>query len=395
MPPVRPYHVCIRALFKRTRIPEVVPEVLSPKHAEPSGSAGERSLPGRLLADVATTARAQRVAGREDVPAHDDTSTLQPYPEVAEVAPSEIAARTDPEEESELAPEPEVERAVAPHAVREDVLEGEDASVAEPYSEMAFAPTEIAAQTDPDEEVERAAEPEIEVAVAPHGAVREDMRGGEDACAAEPSPKVAQFAPIDIGTQADPEEELERGPEPEVAEAEASQAPVREEVRADDDPSALEPSAEVAPSKIAAPTAPHEEHERHAPEPMQVTAEASPPGTASQTGSAVERMESSQAEEPSTPKDLTCKISVWRGYRKAAFYAGTYHDGEEVGIAESKMFRAGGNGIPDRNTQSEKAYKALCEQLERDGWKRVSRGDTWFGDTFRRELTASEGPAPD
>jgi len=210
---------------------------------------------------------------------------------------------------------------------------------------------------------------EVATAVAPRTAVRESAWADNHTSALEPYSQAAEVAPLEVAAQTDPDGELERRLEPEVA--------------------------EVGPAETAAPTAPHDEHERRAPDPTQVAAEAPPPLTASRAGSATDRVDSSQAEELSAPKDWTCKISVWRGYRKAAFYAGSYYDGEEVAIAESKMFRAGGNGIPDRNTQSEKAYGALCEQLERDGWKRASRGDTWFGDTFRRELTVSEGPAPE
>jgi hypothetical protein len=92
------------------------------------------------------------------------------------------------------------------------------------------------------------------------------------------------------------------------------------------------------------------------------------------------------------PAAWTCEIAVWRGYRKASFYARTYVDGEEVAVAESPFFRADGNGIPDRNEKAEVAYEAICEQLEREGWKRVSRGETWFGDRFQQEIAAVREP---
>ncbi len=95
------------------------------------------------------------------------------------------------------------------------------------------------------------------------------------------------------------------------------------------------------------------------------------------------------------PAELTCEIMVWRGYRKAAFYARTYVGDEEVAVAESPLFRARGNGLPEPTLEAEEAYNALCERLEREGWKLVDSGETWFGHTFRRELTAAAEPAPE
>jgi hypothetical protein len=80
----------------------------------------------------------------------------------------------------------------------------------------------------------------------------------------------------------------------------------------------------------------------------------------------------------------TCSIALWHGYRKAAFYARTDQHGEEVAIAESRMFRPHGNGIPDRTEEAADAYAALVEQLERDGWRRVATGSAWFEATFER-----------
>lgn len=95
------------------------------------------------------------------------------------------------------------------------------------------------------------------------------------------------------------------------------------------------------------------------------------------------------------PAELTCEIMFWRGYRKAAFYARTYVADEEVAVAESPLFRARGNGLPEPTLEAEEAYTALCEQLEREGWKLVDSGESWFGDIFRRELTGAPEPAPE
>jgi len=95
------------------------------------------------------------------------------------------------------------------------------------------------------------------------------------------------------------------------------------------------------------------------------------------------------------PTEWTCQIRFWRGYRKAAFYARTYYDGEEVAVAESPLFRARGSGPPEPTEKAEEAHKALCDQLERAGWRLVAAGDTWFDHTFRRELRAPAEPAPE
>ena len=83
--------------------------------------------------------------------------------------------------------------------------------------------------------------------------------------------------------------------------------------------------------------------------------------------------------------DPTCKIEFWRGYRKAAFYARTVDGGEELAVAESPMFRARGNGVPDRTDEAAAAYAALVERLEAEGWRRVSHGADWFDATFARD----------
>ncbi len=80
----------------------------------------------------------------------------------------------------------------------------------------------------------------------------------------------------------------------------------------------------------------------------------------------------------------TCAIALWHGYRKAAFYALTIQHGEEVAVAESRMFRPHGNGIPERTEEAADAYAALVENLERDGWRRVATGSAWFEATFER-----------
>lgn len=85
-----------------------------------------------------------------------------------------------------------------------------------------------------------------------------------------------------------------------------------------------------------------------------------------------------------------CEIAFWRGYLKAGFYARAFdEEGEEVAVGESSLFRSHGNGIPDQTEKAVEAYEALVEQLKREGWKPLRRGETWFGSVFRLELTTS------
>jgi hypothetical protein len=81
----------------------------------------------------------------------------------------------------------------------------------------------------------------------------------------------------------------------------------------------------------------------------------------------------------------TCDIRFWRGYRKAAFFARTIDAGEEVAVAESPMFRARGNGVPERTDEAAAAYAVLVDRLEDEGWRRVATGSAWFDATFARE----------
>jgi hypothetical protein len=91
-----------------------------------------------------------------------------------------------------------------------------------------------------------------------------------------------------------------------------------------------------------------------------------------------------------TARHLTCVISYWREYRKATFYARAFdNEGHELVVAESPQFRARGNGIPDRTEQAVAAYDDLVAQLTAEGWEPIGRGDTWFGQTFRRRVTAA------
>jgi hypothetical protein len=88
--------------------------------------------------------------------------------------------------------------------------------------------------------------------------------------------------------------------------------------------------------------------------------------------------------------DPTCQVAYWRGYRKAAFYARAFdEEGYEVALAESPLFKARGNGVPERTEQSVAAYEALIAQLAKDGWEPIGGTDNWFGQTLRRSVSTA------
>jgi hypothetical protein len=82
--------------------------------------------------------------------------------------------------------------------------------------------------------------------------------------------------------------------------------------------------------------------------------------------------------------DMTsCSIAVWRGYRKAMFYAQTFDsNGDAVALAESPMFKYSGNGVPDQTDAAVQAYEALVELLTEEGWQTVDQGPAWFDQTL-------------
>lgn len=100
--------------------------------------------------------------------------------------------------------------------------------------------------------------------------------------------------------------------------------------------------------------------------------------------------------QASSARHLTCVISYWLEYRKAAFYARAFdNEGHELVLAESPQFRVRGNGMPDRTEQAVAAYEDLVAQLGAEGWEPIGRGDTWFGQTFRRRVAAAAEHAPE
>jgi hypothetical protein len=91
--------------------------------------------------------------------------------------------------------------------------------------------------------------------------------------------------------------------------------------------------------------------------------------------------------EPIPLDDLTCEILLWRGYRKATFYARIFSDdGEPLALAQSSEFRARGNGTPEQTEEAVAAYQELRARLEQWGWQHVGSGRAWFDDVFTRPL---------
>jgi hypothetical protein len=80
----------------------------------------------------------------------------------------------------------------------------------------------------------------------------------------------------------------------------------------------------------------------------------------------------------------TCNIAVWRGYRKAMFYAQSLDGDETVALAESPTFKYSGNGTPDQTEAAAQAYQALVELLREEGWRTVDEGPAWFEQTLTR-----------
>jgi hypothetical protein len=88
---------------------------------------------------------------------------------------------------------------------------------------------------------------------------------------------------------------------------------------------------------------------------------------------------------PATVDGTTCRIAVWRGYRKATFYAQAFDSrGGEVALAESPSFRYSGNGMPEQTQAAAEAHRALLEALRHSGYQTAKRGTSWFDMTLTR-----------
>lgn len=111
-----------------------------------------------------------------------------------------------------------------------------------------------------------------------------------------------------------------------------------------------------------------------------------PPQRAAAHAPAAADLEAAESSADDVPT-VACEIRVWRGYRKANFFACVFSDdGEPLAVAESPFFRAHGNGVPAKTDEAVAAHEQLREQLEAAGWRYEASGRTWFGDRYSRPL---------
>jgi hypothetical protein len=360
-----PHHLMpiTKPVLRRTRIREVVPEVLPRDFAEDRLELGEEpeadleelepeARPSAFNLEVEGDAAAETdrlEAARKE--AESEAARAQEWAEAAraEAAREEARAAAGREEVTRL--EAARETARAKEATREEAARLEAAretarakeATREEAAREKAARGETARELRAQLEQARAEATRLEAALLE--AARAEGARAEAAGDAEPPQELVRAGPTDRGTAA----------------AEAAAAP----------PLVAETRTEQPRESLAEPESGTSVLEEHA-----ATAESREP-------------------EPSLaqPTERACDIRFWRGYRKAAFYARTFEDGEEVAVAESPLFRVRGNGQPERTREAENAYEALREGLEREGWRLVESGDAWFDHTFRREPRVSPEPA--
>jgi hypothetical protein len=99
-------------------------------------------------------------------------------------------------------------------------------------------------------------------------------------------------------------------------------------------------------------------------------------------------------QQPPPPPSLSteewaCEIALWRDHDAAVFYARSFHDDEEVLVAESPRFQLQGRAVSARSDEALAAHTALCDELVRTGWKHVGEGEEWYSDRFRRDFDAA------
>jgi hypothetical protein len=150
--------------------------------------------------------------------------------------------------------------------------------------------------------------------------------------------------------------------------------------------------AELRPKVAAAPT-PVDEREEREPEPetetvAEVVEEPEPEPVPEVVAEVLEEPEPEpvvqEVEAEPVFDTSTCNIAVWRGYRKAMFYAQSLDGDETVALAESPTFKYSGNGTPDQTEAAAQAYQALVELLREEGWRTVDEGPAWFEQTLTR-----------
>ena len=91
-----------------------------------------------------------------------------------------------------------------------------------------------------------------------------------------------------------------------------------------------------------------------------------------------------EGEEGWEPQVETCRIVLWRGYRKSSFYVRPDGDAPGTSIgAPSPSFRGHGSAAPD-TPEARLAQQELVSRLEANGWVQIGRGDDWYEAEFAR-----------
>lgn len=247
-----------------------------------------------------------------------------------------------------------------------------------------------------------------------------------------PPPPLAEVVstPAEPPISAAPEIEAEELDEPEKAEAEdeppeplLSAAPAieaeeidePERARGDDERAPTRPVESLPPEPLLSAAPAIDEEEMDEAEELQLleAVESEPPEPLLSAAPDVDDEEMEDAEEPKAaePVDTTlpepvdegaaanlptvsteewsCEIALWPEQGEAVFYARSFHDGDEIVVAESPRFPTGVDGTVDRRDAALRAHAELCKDLARGGWRRAGSGPEWYADRFRREFGAA------
>jgi hypothetical protein len=426
--PVDPTHAHARrysqgqmSLLRRRQIPERVAVIVSPEEVD----AWEEPRQSVALRDVPRPARASKAVGRQ-----------RPISPAADEAPRETAVDAHPAASREdfvseavaedLSQEEEESQAEAEPTVTE--VEPAVAEVAStPVAPVEDAPTSIPAAAASPEADETEAKPEAEQQIEAQPVVAEVASTPVVSVEKAPTPAAAEAdeiqaqqvveAGIDVPAEADADQEGEAEPsqrveaQPKTTDTSLVAALVfalnAAAAEAERRRTSQSPGAEAAPVEAA----PRQYQETHVEAPQQASEANAPapvvtaPGAVSAnepqieqrstatTGPAVAPHEEQHApdRDPTAEPELllhpeaACDITVWRGYRKAKFYARVVAaHGEEFAVAESEAFRWRGNGTLEQTEDAVAAHNQLLDYLESHGWKVRAEAPIWYAKTLTR-----------
>jgi hypothetical protein len=193
-----------------------------------------------------------------------------------------------------------------------------------------------------------------------------------------------------LGRKREPLREVEPEvipPEPLTVVGSTETLPVKPEAV---EPEPLEPEA-VEPEPVEPEPVEPEPVEPKAvePEPIQL-APAPPPAPSPAPAAPVRDAEPSDSGGDSPPSVSTehwsCEIALWTDHDRGAFYARSFHRGEELIVAESPGFAVAGKDV-EESAEAVAAYRSLCDDLVRMGWTREGNGPDWYGARFRRDFS--------